>query len=255
MKLQQILEGSILALLTLVVYLFTVNPLTKSYSLYALVACLGFSLILYLVSIRKGKKGEWRMHHQVLRILTFTFSTAILLWVGTTGWFLSPFFYLLYLLAISLAFLFSTSVAFSFILVIVAILLPTVGEIDPKFDLVTILSLLLTIPLAYFLSKTYLRVKEKEKKILILETEHKEYKTVVEEMLQNKVIRAAAELREPINDIRQLAYYAEHRYTKRDIEENTKKIIKLSEQALKLLNTFEEETTGEKFLKSPKSKK
>lgn len=253
MKFQQIIEGLILALLTLVVYLFTINPLTKAYSVYALILCLVFFGVLYLISLYKGDDHNWRLHGKLLKILLFTFITAILLWVGNTGWFLSPFFYLLYIVAISVAFLFSTSVTFSFVLVLIAILLPNLSDIQSRFDLVTVFSLLLIIPLSYFLSHVYLQLKEKEKKILILEHEKKEYKSKVDELLGNRITKIGAELREPINDIKQLALYYPNLSSKKEREKYRERIVNSSEKALHLIDTFELETTGRAVLRSTKN--
>lgn len=251
MKLQQLIEGIILALLTLVVYLFTINPVTKQYSIYALSVSLVLLVVFYVYSLRRVDDAAWRMHARIFKILAFTFTSAMLLWVGTTGWYFSKFFYLLYLLGISLAFLFSTSVAFSFILVLIAILLPQIGDINTNFDIVSVLSLLLIVPLAYFLSHTYLKVKEREKKILILENERKNLESKVDELLQNRITKISANLREPINDIKQLAYYIPKISTKKEKEEYRQRIIKSSEKALTLVRGFEEETTGRKLLNNP----
>ncbi len=252
MKVQELIEGVILALLTLVIYLFTVNPVTNHYAIYAL----GISLVLlvgaYIFSIRHRSAHNYKMSSRIFKILAFSFTTAILLWVGTTGWYFSRFFYLLYLLGISLAFLFSTSAAFSFIIVLVAILLPNISDVNASFDIITVISLLLIVPLSYFLSRTYLKVKEKEKKILILETENKLYSGKVEELLRNVVTKVSVDLREPLNDIKQLAYYSPKLTTTKEREEYRKRIIKSSEKALQILKGFEEETTGRKLLRNPK---
>ncbi|GEM_PF-6863853 len=252
MKIQQLIEGVILALLTLVIYLFTINPVTKPYAIYALGLSLLLVLGVYLYSLRHANDHSYKMSPKLVKVLAFSFATAILLWVGTTGWYFSRFFYLLYLLGISLAFLFSTSAAFSFTLVLVAILLPSVGEINANFDVVTVVSLLLIVPLSYFLSRTYLKVKEKEKKILILEGENKFYSGKVEELLRNVVTRVSVDLREPLNDIKQLAYYSPKLTSTKKREEYRKRIIKSSEKALQILKGFEEETTGRKLLRNPK---
>lgn len=250
MRIQQVIEGIILALLTLVIYLFTISPLTRDYSVYALIACLVISGILYLYSLLHDDPRHTFIHDKILKILIFTFITAILLWVGNSGWSLSPFFYLLYIVGISVAFLFSTSVSFSFVLVLVAILLPSMGEVRTDFDIVTVLSLLLIIPLSYFLSHTYLKVKEKEKKILILENEKRTYKSKVEELLENKITKIGADLREPLNDIKQLALYYPHIETQQEKNEYRHRIILSSQKALDLLDTFEKDTTGRGVLRN-----
>ncbi len=241
--------------MVLVIYLFTINPLTKPYAIYALILSLIFFSLLYLISLKRHHQLDWRIHGQTLRILVFAFATAILLWVGNTGWVFSPFFYLLYILGLSLGFLFSTSVTFSFVIVLIAVLLPQIGEVSTHFDYLTVFSLFLIVPLSYFLSHTFLKMKEKEKKILILEHEKNNFQDKVEELLNNKVIRFAAELREPVNDIRQLALYTPKSHSQKEIEANRKKIIASSERALSAISQFEEETTGRKLLKSPGKKK
>lgn len=252
MKIQKIIEGIILALLTLVVYLFTINPNTRPFSVYALIFCLLFSGALYLYSLTHSARKSARITPKTLKLLLFTFTTAILLWVGSTGWAVSPFFYLLFIVGISVAFLFSTSASFSFVLVLVAILLPNFEDVRGNFDIITVLSLLLIIPLSYFLSHAYLKVKEKEKKILILEDETKNAKTKVEELLHNQITRISAELREPINDIKQMSLFYPDAKTKKDQEEYIKRITKSSQRALSLLDEFEKETTGRSVVHTKK---
>lgn len=249
--LQSFLEAIILGLLVLVIYLFTIHSDTRMYALPALGVILVLIGIVYIVHTR-SKEQKSNLHEQrTFRILIFACVSAILLWVGTTGWFLSPFFYLLYLVAISLAFLFNTSVAFSFILVLVAILLPQIGGIKAQVDIVSLFSLLLVVPLAYYLRREYVARIEREKKILVLEKEHKVLESKVEEILANKVVSLGAQLREPINDIRQIAMYAEKNGRPRDIKDYDKIIISTG-KAFEVLKTFEEETTGKMLVRTPR---
>ncbi len=251
-KPQKIIESIILALLILVIYLFTTNSDTRVYALPFLL--FGFLFVggVYLFQIRFTKSQQVMVQTRTFKILIFAFVGAILLWVGNTGWFLSPFFYLLYLVAISLGFLFSNSVTLSFVLVLIAILLPQMGTVNTKIDFISIVSLLLIIPLTYFLRREYLVRVEKDKKILILEKGHKAIETKVEEILANRVTKLGAELREPINDIRQLALYAKKNkeYNRKEFEA----IISSSEKALSQLKSFEENTTGRILVKTPAKK-
>lgn len=250
-RLQSVLEAGILGLLALIIYVFTINSDTRVYALPALGLILLLVGIVYVFHI-KTKDGQSKLHEQrTFRILVFACVSAILLWVGTTGWFLSPFFFLLYLVAISLAFLFNTSVAFSFILVLVAILLPQIGGVKAQVDIVSLLSLVLVVPLAYFLRREYIVRIEREKKILVLEKEHKALQSKVDEILTNKVINLGARMREPINDIRQIALYAEKNGGPRDVKDFDKIIISTG-KAFDLLKAFEEETTGKTLVRTPK---
>jgi heme/copper-type cytochrome/quinol oxidase subunit 4 len=250
-KFQSILEAGILGLLALVIYVFTIADDTRGYALPALTIILVIVGVTYFFHLRY-KKEKSNLHEQrTFRVLIFACVSAILLWVGTTGWFVSPFFYLLYLAAISLAFLFNTSVAFSFILVVVAILLPQISGVKAQIDILSLVSLLLVVPLAYYLRQEYVKRIEREKKILVLEKEHKVMESKVEEVLANKVVSLGAQLREPINDIRQIALFAERNGGPRDIKDFNKIIISTG-KAFDVLNTFEQETTGKTLVRTPK---
>ncbi len=168
-----------------------------------------------------------------------------------TGWYFSPFFNWLYLLAIAMSFLYDPEISAIFVLVLVGLFLPNIGAIDIMLDMLFIASLVFIIPLTYFLRREYLKLKENEKKILILEKEREHYKDKVEEVLANKMIRFAVELREPINDIKQIAYFMEE--TGHLDKAKNEKIIKLAERSINELRQFEETTTGKKNVKTPKA--
>jgi hypothetical protein len=251
-SMQSLLEGSILGLLALVIYLFTINEETRIYALPILVISLVLILAIYFFDVHIAHKKTDIHQKRTFQILIFACVSAILLWVGTTGWFLSPFFYLLYLVAVSLAFLFNTSATFSFILVLVAILIPQIGGVNTNINIFSLLSLVFIIPLSYFLRKEYITRIEKEKKILVLEGEHKALESNVDKMLANKITNLGAKMREPINDIRQIALFAEKNGAPRD-EKDFSKIIISTSRAFDMLNAFEEEATGRKLARTPKS--
>ncbi len=228
-----------LAIITPVIYIFTIHSATKQFSFPLVIFFLILSISAYL----------FRRNNIIL--LTYTVTVFILLLVGTTGWYFSPFFNWIYLLAIALAFLFHPNVSTLFIIVLLALFLPNVGSIDTVLDMLLLMSLAAIIPLTYFLRNEYLRLKENEKKILVLEQEKAHFKDTLEEVLANKVTKFAVDLREPVNDIKQLAYFNKNTKTAKDIESSRKKIIDLAEKALDLLKTFEEKTTGKKLVKTP----
>jgi hypothetical protein len=101
------------------------------------------------------------------------------------------------------------------------------------------------------LRQEYVKRIEREKKILVLEKEHKVMESKVEEVLANKVVSLGAQLREPINDIRQIALFAERNGGPRDIKDFNKIIISTG-KAFDVLNTFEQETTGKTLVRTPK---
>lgn len=253
-RMQNALENVILAMLVLVIYLFTINPLTKNYALFALIGCaivLG-GVVVYHWFTEKGTHYSFR-NSRTFKLLIFALVSAVLLWVSDTGWFFSPFFYLLYLVVISLGFLFSTSAAFSFVLVIFAILLPNMNTTNADISIITLSSLFLIIPLSYFLRLEYLHRVESEKKILILEQEHKQYKNTVDKVLSNKIVGYASTMREPLNDIRQMVLYAQQKPER--TKDVYKDILASSDKALHFLKEFEEISTGKKLVKTPLPKK
>lgn len=254
-QVQHGIEALILGLLTLSVYLFTINPITSPIAIYIYVATFLIIAVFFIVQVKREKTFLNPATSRTFKIIVFALVTGVLLWVSNTGWFLSPFVYLLYIAGISLGFLFSPSVALSFVLLLIAVLLPSLGGVNNKIDLTGAISLLMVIPLSYFLRREYVKRIEREKKILVLQEEHKKFEDTVEEVLSNKVIKMAVNIREPINDIQQIALYAK----KHSVPEKAKDfhtIVMASRRALSLLKDFEENTTGKKLVSStPKGKK
>ena len=233
------LVGLSIAILAPFVYILTIHPLTKVYSFWMVIFFFALSFSTYL--FRRNN----------LNYFVVSVSLFVLFLVGMTGWYFSPFFNWLYLLAIAMSFLYDPEISAIFVLVLVGLFLPNIGAIDVMLDMLFIASLVFIIPLTYFLRREYLKLKENEKKILILEKERAHYKDKVEEVLSNKMIRFAVELREPINDIKQIAYFMEEN-GHLDKEKNAK-IIKLAERSINELKKFEEDTTGKKNVKTPKA--
>ena len=143
----------------------------------------------------------------------------------------------------------SPAVSAGFIATLVGLFSFNIGEVDLAYDFLIVLSLLLIIPLSIYLRKQFLKLKEAQKDILVLNSDQKrEFQNKLEEVLANKVNNFAVEIRQPINDIKQLSYKLEASQTKEDFEERKKRIIASSEGALRMLKDFEEEATGKKLL-------
>ncbi len=88
-------------------------------------------------------------------------------------------------------------------------------------------------------------MKEDQKDILVLKRDgNKSSDSKVEELLANKVNNMSANLREDINDIKQLAYASKVIREKDKLEKNNERIRISAEKALLLLNEFEQEVTG-----------
>ncbi len=232
-------------LLPLGVFLLTKNPITGSYSLQMTLVVL-IILCIYLFTLKR--KGEPILHNKGFIYLVTTF---ILFLVAATGWFFSPFFFLLYLLGIALAFVFPLRSSAGFIITLVLLFSFNVGEVDLTYDFLIILSLLSTIPLSLFLRKEYLRLKEAENEIMVLEKEKEKAKTVVEEILANKISHFGMEIRQPINDVKQIGYHLQKNPNEKDKKQFVENMLVSAEDALRILKGFEEEVTGKKLLSTP----
>ena len=91
--------------------------------------------------------------------------------------------------------------------------------------------------------------------LLHIKEEQKKFRTLVHEVLSNKITKFGVELREPLNDIKQLAQYSLSNIPDKNHSAHVKKIAELSEKGLIYLKKFEEQVTGIKLLENPSSKK
>ncbi len=230
---------------TAFVYYLTILPSTKVY-------VSKFFIFYFLFTLCGFLYYQWAHKHEARSQATsqfiFLLSMTVLLWVGITGWYFSPFFYLLYLLGVLYAFIFSPIVTFVFVAVLSFLFLPNVGSIDLSFDIVTLLSLFSMVPLTYYLQKEYLHLKESEKKVLVLERENQKYKNKVEEVLSNQITRVSVDLKQPINDIKQTVLFLKRSEKTPKTMKHLRKMEDLVADALSQLDTFETRTTGKKLL-------
>ena len=238
----------IVPLMTIIIYFISKNPFTGSYklqlTLLSIIALLGFGYFL-------KKKGLFVIQNVIFNYLL---TVAVLFLIASTGWFFSPFFFVLYLWAIFLAFIFSPPVSLSFIITLIILFSFNIGEVDLAYDFLIVLSLLTTIPLSLYLRKEYLRLKESEKEILVLQKEKENnINSTVEEILANKINNVAVNLRQPVNDIKQLAFRMGDIKEKQKLETDRERILASSEEALRVLKEFEEESTGKKLVVNPGS--
>ena len=132
-------------LITLFSVVFSKSPKTSVYSFH--LAILSFLALLVWAYLVKKKGRQLEKDGVFLYLLTF----FILFTVASTGWFFSPFFFLLYLLAIILAFVASTLTSIVFIAVLSGFFLLTVAEVDLVYDLLVVFSYLTVIPLILYL--------------------------------------------------------------------------------------------------------
>jgi hypothetical protein len=144
--------------------------------------------------------------------------------------------------------MYSSFTTFLFVLVLLGIFIPNVGSIDLTVDIITLLSLSSVVPLTHFLQKEYLHLKQAENKILILEEKGGAVRNQVDEALANKIIKFAARLRQPVNDVRQVALQAMRGKGGKKHDEALHKIAILGKESLDQIERFEEAVTGKTLL-------
>ena len=225
--------------ITMLVYFLNVLPLSKPLllplALFSIIGLVGYGYRQKKVGAPVGRTPGF----------IYLLTAAILLVVAATGWFFSPFFFALYLLALLLAFEFESAASIGFIGVLAVLFSLNVGEVDIAYDFLVILSLVSFIPLTFYLRKEFLKLKEAEKEILVLrKTASTPPSGIVEDILLNKIHNFSANLRQPINDIKQLTHHLVNHDSKTEREKLQSRVIACSEEALRSLKRFEDETTG-----------
>ncbi|HSX24642.1 MAG TPA: hypothetical protein VLG69_01615 [Candidatus Andersenbacteria bacterium] len=228
--------------LPFVVLIWTSIPGITTYTLQVALALLVISIALSFV-----KNPSLALLKNVLHTL------IILFLVGGTNWFVSPFFYLLYLLPIYLGFLYVPSVAFGFLAALLIIFAFSVGEVEVAFDTMTLLSLLLVIPLVIYLRKKYLVLKQTDKDILILqeETGIKDADTIAA-LLSNRITNLGVTIRQPLSFIKQAAtVLLEEDLSPKEATEYIKRIHSTAKESLEDIRQFEGDTSANEVLKNP----
>jgi hypothetical protein len=247
---QKFMGGITVAAVTIVVFLLTTFTGTSTIvnSMFLLYIAIAFFGSLYFPVARKNIRNKTVLSTYMLIIFV-----AMLFWVGVTGWFFSPFFYLLYLLAIVLSFILSPFATLLFVITLVGLFSPNIGSIDVTLDFITIMSLFSIVPITYYLQKEYLYLRQQEKKVLILEEETQDLRNKVDEVLRNRVIKFAVNVRQPVNDMKQMAIFAQTE-GKEKIHTALKKIAKLGDESLSLIEDFEVSVTGKKLVHTSNEK-
>src|SRR3989338_6872360 len=236
----------LIRIVTVLVYVLAKFPLTSPYSLHiSLMWLVGLVVYYFFLKTRQPTPEQ-------KSIFTYMGIVMIMLLVATTGWFVSPFFFLLYLLATALSFMFTPAVSIAFVVTLITLFSLSIGEIDLAYDFLVVLSFLTVIPLSYFLRKRYLQLKQSEKQILVLKEEYKEAQTKVESLLANVINKFAVEMRQPLSDIKLIAHHISGAKSVEAAQKDSEKIKALIEEALESLNDFEAKATGNKLLSTPK---
>jgi hypothetical protein len=231
--------------LPFIAYVLSSIPALTRYTIH-------LALLLFVVAI-----GLSFVKNPKLNLLKTTInSLIILLLVGGTGWFLSPFFFLLYLLPVYLGFLYVPSVAFGFLAALLVIFAFSVGEVEASFDIMTLLSLLLDVPLVIYLRKKYLILKQTDKDILILEDGSgiKDTDTIAS-LLANRITNLGVTIRQPLSFIKQAAtVLIEEDLSPKEATEYLKRIRATATESLKDIREFEGDTSANEVLENSDTK-
>lgn len=171
------------------------------------------------------------------------FLLLALLAVGFTGWFGSPFIFLLYLIAIGIISRVHPLVGFGYLVSLGAVYYLSLERIVAVRDWQVWISLLITFPLGLYYQK-----------IDALQHDGMKKGSVLDRVLSNKFVKFATDLRQSLVNIKSYT----HVVGNNKLESSTSwqymnRIYDSAALALKDLASFEEEVTGEK-LKVPTKK-
>lgn len=150
-RLPHFLRSLLLLVLPFAVLAGTLWQVSSGYVLYIwLMSLIGVVVFEFVQGSR------WQFAKVVLQ------TVMVLLLIGATGWFVSPFFFLLYLLLVYVGFLYRPAAAFSLLAGLLGIFVLSAGQIDTAFDSMTLASLLFVIPLVAYMRRKYRVVEQGE---------------------------------------------------------------------------------------------
>lgn len=190
------------------------------------------------------------------KFVMFLWTFASLAILVASGGFTSVLFFVLYLTAIALGFVYTPGISITFVLGnILAFFL--MSDTNSSADFIVYLSLLSAIPMVIVLRKTYLLVQQERKGILILETDNKKSGiTSLDDVLSNKVSNITTVLRQPVTYIRQgLAMIQDNKVTEEEFKKMLPRMQRSADELFTLLKEFERGTTNNTLLGSNKAEK
>jgi hypothetical protein len=232
-------------LLPLLVFVWTSIQVLAPYTLG-----LGVVALLIAIAMSFVKSERFQLSKTIIHGL------VILLLVGGTGWFLSPFFFLLYLMPMYLGFLYVPAVSFGFLAALLLVFTSSLGEVDLAFDIMTLLSLLIAIPLIIYLRKKYLVLRQSTKDILILQDDSgiKDADTITK-LLSNRVTNLGVTVRQPLTFIKQAAtLLLDHDLSAHEAATYIKRIKTTAAETLDHVRKFEGDTSSNEVLVNPQAR-
>jgi hypothetical protein len=145
-QVEHLSESIAIFAITKVTFLFTRLPLTRPFS-FQLSVIAALLLGGYYIFLKKSSKSI------TSRYLPYLIIFLIMSLIGTTGWVLSPFFYLLYISCIGGFFVLPKRAAWVFVLTVLSILTVSIGTIDIYYDSLVAISFASVVPLSLYLIK------------------------------------------------------------------------------------------------------
>lgn len=245
-KLNTVYRAGLFFFLPLIIFVWTSVPALSKFTLH-LALVLGLTAgILAFIKKKDSRAAAWRLTASTIYI------AFIITLVGATGWFFSPFFFLLYLAPLYLGFQYNPAVAFSFLAALLIIFSSSVGEVDVAYDVLTLISLLLVIPLVIYLRRSYLILRQSAKDILILEDDSgiKDADTIGK-LLANRVTSLGVNMRQPLTYVKQAAtVLLQGSLSKEDTTKYLQRMRTTATETLEMIRKFEGDTSANVVLQN-----
>ncbi len=174
----------------------------------------------------------------------------LLILVQNTGWFFSPLLFLLYLATLVTVLLYSFWAGAFFLGSLTVLFFSYIDQSTPWYDYVRIASFFTALPLSVVFSAEFLRLKESDKKILILQKETVGYKGELERLKRNRLIWNDVLLRQSLATARNFALYWDGNSSglPPKLQRDLKRMGKKLDEALENIKKFEEKTVDETYL-------
>lgn len=231
------------------VYLLTQNGITEPINFFGFLLLVMWVILyaIFYTAFPGNRTSAWTTQLQLVNLWLLC-----LLIISVTGWFSSPFLFLVYLLVISSYFVLSPLVPLGLIASIVGVYFLQTKEFTFGGDYTLFISLVLTWPVAYYLRSEYLKIAQAENGILVIEGESSSKGGVLPKVLANRITHFASLVRQPLVNIKNYTHVAgSHRLDDQARMDYLQKIFDSAALALRELTKFEEETTGQKMRPAP----
>ena len=134
---------------TIASIIWTSNMFLNTFTIVVVILLCLYLIFTYTYSKIKKTKTSKPKHDLNILILLF----VCLVLIGATGWLYSPFFFALYFITVIIYRCFDKLVAILFITTLILFFIPYIGKVDVTLDIITITSLLLTIPFSIYIEK------------------------------------------------------------------------------------------------------